>query len=515
MKTLVLVEASGKTELLARRLREMRHTVQVLATVGHLCDNPKSLRPIALDPQLREMAYGLREDRAALFKKIADAAAMADQIILAMDDDQEGDVIAHDLATLLPDEQSKMRRVRLGSLGADELRAAFASAKAIDPAAAWPGMCRRIVDRAIGSAYTVIAEGATIPVGRVQSGMLDAVARSAPQIGTYRIPLQVSDGRTFMAEVPVSSDAGIEAMRRAEAALAAGAGKILGQEERERPASLPWSHEEAVEAIALRLHVDIDVAANALQEAYERGLVSYPRARAKAFTPDGVEIGARLAHYNRCAFAGDQVPSRPRTGAQGLPHEAPRPMEEEVLIGRTLNMLDAAESVQVLLARNLIQCGQTVRETRLRVAAADAELEFCYTARPPMRNWKDKAAKPGYEALPLDVALLRHMRIAGLGRASTLVKHVTTMLARNVVEQGGAGIRLTEKGEQWLAHARRAGLSADVSVAIEARLEKPMKDVHRTAREILREHGLLGQVDTMIAKHAPKRQEHAPGMALD
>ncbi|WP_432262893.1 toprim domain-containing protein [Cupriavidus sp. TMH.W2] len=517
MKTLVLVEASGKTDLLARRLRDLRYTVQVLATVGHLCDNPRSLRPIALDAQLRELAYGLREDRAALLEKIRGAAMAADQIFLAMDDDQEGDVIAHDVAGLLSGERGKMARVRLGSLDESDLRWAFERATPLDAADARPGMCRRIIDRAIGSAFSVIAEGATIPVGRVQSGILDAIHAQAPQVGVYRLALPVKDGRVFMAEVPVHGPEDVAACGRLATAIAQGSIELREQSEVELPVSTPWAYEEVVEQIALRLRIDIDPAAKALQDAYERGLVTYPRARAQAFAPEGAALGVVLAENNRCAYDAGRVPVRDRMTAVGKPHESPRPLDAEgdAAIGRSLSLMGPAEAVHVLLARNLIECGQRVRQQRARVAVDERELMFCYTARAPMRSWKDKPAKAGYEAWPTDVALLRHVRTAGLGRPSTIVGHVTTLMQRNLLALDGGRIALNDKGHQWLAHARQAGLSAQVSVAIESRLAAPIEDVHASARAILSEHGLLGQVDTAIARMTPTAPRAAPAAVME
>lgn len=512
MKTLVLVEASGKTDLLARRLRDLRYTVQVLATVGHLCDNPRSLRPIALDAQLQELAYGLRGDRAALLEKIRGAAMAADQIFLAMDDDQEGDVIAHDVAALLASERDKMSRVRLGSLDESELRWAFEHATPIDATEARPGMCRRIIDRAIGSAFSVIAEGATMPVGRVQSGILDAIHVQAPQVGVYRLALPVRDGRVFMADVPVHGPEDVAVCERLAAAIAQGKVQLRDQSEAEVPVSTPWAYEEAVEQIALRLRIEIEPAAKALQEAYERGLVTYPRARAQAFAPEGVALGVALAEHNRCLYDAQRVPLRDRAMAIGKPHESPRPLDAEgdAAIGRSLSLMDAPEAVYVLLARNLIECGQQVKEQRARVAVEERELMFRYSARPPMRSWKDKPAKAGYEPWPTDVALLRHVRSAGLGRPSTIVGHVTTVMARNLLNLDGGRIALNDKGHQWLAHARKVGLSAQVSVAIESRLAAPIEDVHASARAILREHGLLDQVDTAIARMTPAAPRAAP-----
>ena len=94
MKNLVIVEAAGKVDILKRELKGIGLFADVVATVGHIADNPKSLSPIALNEDLHELAYEFREDRSHLLEKLRRAAAGADRIFVATDDDQEGDVIA-------------------------------------------------------------------------------------------------------------------------------------------------------------------------------------------------------------------------------------------------------------------------------------------------------------------------------------------------------------------------------------------------------------------------------------
>lgn len=125
MRNLVIVEAAGKVDTLRASLKSIGFSADVIATVGHVADNPRSLNPICLDTDLRETAYAFREDRLALLGKIQRAAFNADRIYIATDDDHEGDVIAQDMARYLSDYSDRLYRVRLRAITESELKESF------------------------------------------------------------------------------------------------------------------------------------------------------------------------------------------------------------------------------------------------------------------------------------------------------------------------------------------------------------------------------------------------------
>ncbi|MBR8427281.1 DNA topoisomerase [Burkholderia cenocepacia] len=500
MRNLVIVEAAGKVDTLRASLKSIGFSADVIATVGHVADNPRALHPICLDTDLRETAYAFREDRRALLEKIQRAAFNADRIYIATDDDHEGDVIAQDVARYLSDYRDRLYRVRLRAITESELKESFGGLLSRDfDTPAWHGICRRIVDRAIGAAFTQVDGAATIPVGRVQSSLLASLQTAPPVIGNYEIPLKLSDGHVYWASIPIKTEADVERAMGLERLAATAKVHLLDALELDVPIARPWGYEDVVAEASLRLRIGIDDASAVFQEAYERGLVSYPRVRAAEFTQDAVKVASAIAAHNGCAFDAGKLPLRDPRAEGRRAHECPRPVQDDLLLGRPMNVLDSAEALAVLVARNVIECGQLVKRRRVRARVDGEVLSFeCDLAR-PRRPWKLAERKPGFNPVPRPVALLRYMAKAELGKPSTVVAHTSKFLQRGLLEENEIGFWLNERGKRWLAYASACGFRADTSTRMEHAIEQPMLDPHVRVREVLRQHGLLDQIKRATA----------------
>lgn len=510
-KPLVIVEASGKVDHLQQMLRAIGLPAKVMATLGHIGCNPKELRPISLDADLRETAYRLNPDKERLLDNIRQAAFQADKVYLATDDDQEGDVIAFDLAHALSGFEDKLQRVRLRAISEVELQRAFAAAQPLDPQAAYHGICRRIVDRAIGATFSRFDEKAPIFTGRVQSSLLAQLDKAKPVIGTYVLEANIASGAKLRAVVPLYSMHDAKRLADIQRALDAGEGKVISVREADVALSTPWGYEQVVFESSMRLRIGIEEAAQAFQDAYERGKVSYPRTRANGSTAEGVDTINSLARHNRSVFDGSVLALREETVAGAFPHETPRPLDDEMQLGRSLAILDSPDAVAVLIARNMIECAQMVKVRQFQIAVADRQLSFETVPTPPMRSWKGggKEKEPGAHPWTLEQSLLSFMAEYDLGRPSTVVPHVKKFLRRGlIVGVGEEPFRLSTKGEQWLQHALQVGFSPDTSRRMEERFASPVSDPSRVAREVLETHGFFDRVRDAIGAQSENVQEN-------
>jgi len=504
MKNLVIVEAAGKVDILKRELKGIGLFADVVATVGHIADNPKSLSPIALNEDLHELAYEFREDRSHLLEKLRRAAAGADRIFVATDDDQEGDVIAYDVSRLLADRADILYRVRLRSITAHELQSAFDGqlSQQFEPFAR-NGICRRVVDRAIGAVFTRVAESSIVSVGRVQSSLLAAIKESPPVAGHYTMRFEESDGSVFGAHVPVRSATELRALEALASSLASGHAQVLRHSEKVEPRAQPWSYEDVVCEVSDRLKMSVDEAADLFQKAYERGRISYPRVRGASFTRDAVEVAAEMAANNRCSFDPALLKVRSSEDGRGAAHESPRALDGEMPLGRPLNVLQASEAVAVLIGRNVIECGQSAKVRTLTVKHGESELELRCVMNSGRRNWKDPDSTPGYHPYARDYALLKYMGALGLGRPSTVVEHATRVIRRALIAETGVAVSLNDRGERWLERASAFGFIAHTSTEMESAMAKPMRDPYQRAREILASHGMLDVVKKHVAIAGP------------
>lgn len=217
--TLILTESPGTARRLAAffaagrtcgHLEGEPHTgVQpppiCMATLGYVLVPPESLNPLALywngDTLLSAdcpagckppagcdtSADALLEEKLVrhpdILRRILDAASKADHIVLATDPDEEGEVIAQDLAMILREaglgdlQASRLRLYGLDSASirdaCDAAESVHLSAMATDWTPALPGHTRRIVDRWIAGSLGTQEQ----PVGRVIAGFLEAAQR--------------------------------------------------------------------------------------------------------------------------------------------------------------------------------------------------------------------------------------------------------------------------------------------------------------------------------------------------
>lgn len=504
---LVVVEASGKVEFLRESLKAIGVCADVMATNGHISDNPSTLSPIGLDSRLNETSYALKPEKVGMLQRIHDAARGADVVFLAMDDDQEGDVIAYDLANVMPDCFGKLFRVRLRAMSESELEKAFSPPHSQDfETPSRNGRCRRIVDRAIGAAFSELTTPSRVVVGRVQSSLLISLQHQKPPLGVFNLSVRTSEG-VYRSVAQVADVAHLERLRELQAALADGKADAYELEPEERPCGQPWGYEEIVVEASRRLSLGVSDAAKGLQLAYEKGKVSYPRARKDGFTHEAGLACADLAKRNRASFDPTKLPKRRDDGESGA-HECPRPLDASIVLGRSLAIMDTADAVATLVARNTLECGQVESVKRLKVAACGLELEFCTPLTAPRRSWKPAEEPDGFSVYTPAQSLLIYMAGQGLGRPSTIVDHVDKFLKRGLVDPD-RGFAFTAKGERWLAHVSGHGFTSETSRLIEKTLGGPIDDPALTARYLLGQHGLLEQVLKHVRKDLNNQASHS------
>lgn len=487
-------------------LRQVGIRADVIATAGHIADNPAKLSPIALTPELRETDYRFRTDRRELLDKIRSSAAHADRIFVATDDDQEGDVIAHDVARLLESRNDRLQRVRLRAITPQEIKQSFLDATRDGFAAnACAGECRRIVDRAIGATFASVGTDHVLPVGRVQSSALISIAEAPPVVGSFGLELEGSDGGIYRCSLPVRSGEDLSFAESLVDALGKGAMELKEVQEVLVPVAQRWNYEDVVSELALRMRLDVRQAADAFQTAYEEGYVSYPRVRSRSVSQDAVELAYRLAERNRCGFSPALLKARDDSGGEDGAHESPRPSMDDLLLGRPLSMLGRSEGVAVLIGRNLLESGQERTLRKVVVHSLGHDIVFENEVSCARAPWRRSRGEPGYHPLPTDVALLTYLAEKGMGRPSTIVTHVDKLLSRGMISHEGDEMRLTPKGQACAERAKQIGFTAETSRRMENGFATGESLPHARAKSVLAAHGLLEPVLRMASAN---RHEH-------
>jgi len=475
---LFIIEAPGKREGLSGLLwRAGIRDAEVMATVGHIGTNPQGFQPLGIDAQYRETEYRLKPDKGVLAMKIGAAAKAAKKIYLATDDDQEGDVIARDVLRFCidPEDHAKAVRTRLKALAPSELKAAVDAAEPFDPMAAVRGDARRVLDRLIGALSSREAA-----VGRVQGSLLLTLAELHPVVGVATVTMPSDDGKgDWIATAPVY--AGQPVPETPAITVVARVGKSFEA----TLASQAMNHDDVLLSASLATGEPVERVSQAMQTLYERGQMTYPRAKDRAVSPDAFRRLQALARVHGAGF--DEHRFKAVRAVEGEhAHEAPNPTVLDLPLNRQNALLSMEERVLVHVARNLIECGMPCQYQTPRlvdVAALPgglAKLAWHRMVPAGERLWEPGAPAAGVVKWTPEQSVLHLMSKCGLGRPSTIVNHVGKFIERGLVD---ADFALTEKGQAWTQRigelfSGNRGLSKTVETYLELN-RKPAEDMVR------------------------------------
>ena len=185
-KTLIIVESPTKAKTIAKYLPK---SCTVMASKGHVVDlspNPdpkaKGLYGIDIDNGFA-LEYTVVEGKAKIISELKDALAHSEQLILASDEDREGESIAWHLYKILNPKVPVYRMV-FHEITKKAITEAFSSCRDIDMNLVYAQEARRVVDRLQGYGISPILSrklGGKYSAGRVQSPALKLIVERENQ----------------------------------------------------------------------------------------------------------------------------------------------------------------------------------------------------------------------------------------------------------------------------------------------------------------------------------------------
>ncbi|NTF17551.1 type IA DNA topoisomerase [Agrobacterium rubi] len=490
MRDLFVIEAPGKARQLEELLQGLGIEAKVQATKGHLYEMPKRATPLGIDSSFRDFERKLIDPE--IGQRLRDAVSESDNVFVATDADQEGDVIAWDVAELISDINSNPFRIRLRGMDPESIRQAIDEASLVSKKDAVPGRTRAIVDRMIGGVFS----NNGVAVGRIGSALLGVVSKEAP--ATRRLLLVApskDNGRPWTAECDIKGPiTPAIAKKLVEVRFPALDVEARGNSAPTSPANMGQ--------IMVRAGDELDMspaeANQSMQKLYEAGRLSYPRAGSKGISKSIMRKIARELKKAGYTFDEEKTPDKKATDV----HDAPYP------IGTVQTQQDPVrqgheEGLRTLVARDLIKTGQTHVVEKGVGATAAAHLrskgfaaEVCEHVG--KLHWRRETGPryPGQESWPKsrtwsrrpDTVLLEAAVEKGLGRPSTWANHITKFMERQLVDDD---LQLTAKGREWIARTPPILLNPQISAAIEQACERSvagmMEDPDREPWEILSE----------------------------
>jgi DNA topoisomerase-1 len=185
-KTLVIVESPAKAKTIEKYLGS---SYMVKASMGHLIDLPKSRMAIDVDNDF-EPEYITIRGRAKLLKELQGDAKRADTVLLASDNDREGEAIAWHLRKAITSKNADVpiHRISFNEITPMAIRDAVAHPGSIDDAKVNAQKARRVLDRLVGYnlsplLWKKVKNG--LSAGRVQSVALRLICEREKEVESF------------------------------------------------------------------------------------------------------------------------------------------------------------------------------------------------------------------------------------------------------------------------------------------------------------------------------------------
>jgi DNA topoisomerase-1 len=185
-KTLLVVESPNKIKTIQKYLGP---EFIIRASYGHMMDlstGPNDLG-VNIDNNFTPK-YQILPDKKNKVDAIIDAASNVDEILLASDDDREGESIAYHLANLLKSTGKPIKRAVIREITKTGIKAGVSSPREIDLNLVSSQQARRVLDRLVGfmvSPYIMETYGPKLSAGRVQSVALRLIVDKEIEIEKF------------------------------------------------------------------------------------------------------------------------------------------------------------------------------------------------------------------------------------------------------------------------------------------------------------------------------------------
>ncbi|MDR1909055.1 MAG: type I DNA topoisomerase [Spirochaetaceae bacterium] len=185
-KTLVIVESPAKAKTIEKYLGD---SYTVKASMGHLIDLPKSRMAIDVDHNF-EPEYITVRGRAKLLKELQGDAKKAGAVLLASDNDREGEAIAWHLRNAISAKAAEVpiQRISFNEITPVAIKTAVANPSSIDEAKVNAQKARRVLDRLVGYnlsplLWKKVKNG--LSAGRVQSVALRLICEREKEVESF------------------------------------------------------------------------------------------------------------------------------------------------------------------------------------------------------------------------------------------------------------------------------------------------------------------------------------------
>ena len=187
-QNLVIVESPAKAKTIGKYLGK-NYTVE--ASMGHVRDLPKSKLGVDIEDNFNPKYITIR-GKGELLDKLKKAAKKADKIYLATDPDREGEAISWHLANILKIDDQENCRIVFNEITKGAVKASIKAARQINLNLVDAQQARRILDRLVGYEISPILWKNVkwgLSAGRVQSAALKLICDREQEVKAF-VPVE-------------------------------------------------------------------------------------------------------------------------------------------------------------------------------------------------------------------------------------------------------------------------------------------------------------------------------------
>lgn len=483
---LIIVESPTKAKTISKFLPK---TYQVESSFGHIRDLPKSELGVDLENNF-EPKYVIPTRAKKTISALKAAVKKADQIILASDEDREGEAIAWHLENALKIKKENSQRIVFHEITKEAILEALKTPRAINIDMVDAQQARRVLDRLVGYKlspflWKKVAKG--LSAGRVQSVAIRLIIEREREIKkfnseeywTLATDLETKDKEIFQAnltkiknktlgKLEIKEDKAKDIEKQLQEATYK-IEKIEKKENKKKP--LPPFITSTLQQTANRyLGFSAKQTMTVAQKLYEKGYITYMRTDSYNLSAKfKTEANSWLKENLGEEFCDDKKSFVNKNKGAQEAHEAIRPTEVKNTPEDLEAKLESSESRLYKLIWQRAVASQ-MSEAKVNSTSIDIEAKYQennYTLRASgqiitffgyLKIWPEKTKEQQmpmvikddnlklikvisqkHQTVPparySDAGLVKEMEKHGIGRPSTYAPTINTILTRNYIER--------------------------------------------------------------------------------
>ncbi len=532
MSKLVIVESPAKAKTIKKFLGK---NYKIVASMGHLRDLPKSKIGVDIENNFEPQYINIK-GKGPIIKELKKYANKSDEVFLAADPDREGEAISWHLAYILNLDENKKNRITFNEITKSGVKNGIKNPRKINKNLVDAQQARRVLDRLVGYKLSPFLWKNVRPglsAGRVQSVAVQLIVEREEEIKNFKVKEYwtiealfngLTSKKTFKATLEKENNKKIEIKTEKEAE------EILKNLEkqkftvksvkdgvRKKSPSPPFSTSTLQQEASSKLNFRATKTMQIAQQLYEGvnlkkhgmvGLITYIRTDSLRISNEAQTLAKEFIEKE---YGKEYLPKsfrkfKTKNNAQDG-HEAIRPTSLELTPQKVKDSLtqDQFKLYSLIwnrfLASQMADANYTTKSMEISAAsyifkAISNSLKFEGFLKVLKEKGEENSVLPNFKvgdelklnkiekiqhftqppARFTEASLTKTLEELGIGRPSTYVPTISTIISRNYVEREKKTLKPTPLGEV-INKIMKNNFSNVINVSFTAKIEEDFDKV--------------------------------------